>query len=300
MNKKIMTVVLPAFFKQPVWNVSDNKAKNIIAAGSGVFIVAILILLQPFTIHHQLISPLFILSLSGYGVIASAILLLFEFIIKSKIASYDTEKIPLYRFIIWYIGILIIVSIGNYFYYKLLQVLLGHTAGFNFPDKSWLDFLYRTTALAFFLFVGFGIYFRMRFQFKELEYNISTTNGLIQISSERNNDFLRIPQSVLLYIEAKGNYVEVSYLEGNTIRAKLLRTTLKKVETEVHLAALVRCHKAYIVNLKRIKSFHPQSAGAAIELYGIDKVLPVSRSYLLIVKEQMDKIKQQNFSFSSP
>lgn len=91
-----------------------------------------------------------------------------------------------------------------------------------------------------------------------------------------------IYSEALLYLEASGNYVNVIYQEqGNTVKHKLLRTTIKQMEEDLNFHnEFIRCHRAYIVNTNRIANVSGNAQGYRLALSGTDETVPVSRTYM--------------------
>ena len=59
---------------------------------------------------------------------------------------------------------------------------------------------------------------------------------------------LKVPD--LLYIEAVGNYVKVCHLRNGEVRNDMLRATMKQMEETLQgYPMIVRCHRAFLVNL---------------------------------------------------
>ncbi|MEP5072727.1 MAG: LytTR family transcriptional regulator, partial [Crocinitomicaceae bacterium] len=69
--------------------------------------------------------------------------------------------------------------------------------------------------------------------------------GFILIQGENKNDVLKVKQDLIIAVKSSDNYVEVSYLELGQLKKKLLRTTLKKVESEFDF--LTRSHRSFLI-----------------------------------------------------
>ena len=67
------------------------------------------------------------------------------------------------------------------------------------------------------------------------------------------NDSVTLQISSLLYIEAVGNYVKICHLHDNHVQTDMLRTTSKQMEeTLTAYPMIVRCHRAFLVNLGQV------------------------------------------------
>lgn len=86
----------------------------------------------------------------------------------------------------------------------------------------------------------------------------------------------------LLYAESEGNYVCLHYLPAESERpvAKLLRLTLKQAgESFAVYPDVIRCHRAFLVNLRRVKKVTGNAQGYRLHLEGCEVEVPVSRAY---------------------
>jgi hypothetical protein len=275
---------LITFLTQPVSSFSEKETKKLAILTTGIIVILVLVLLDPFSIRNPDTDPLFMLYLSGYGIVGSFILFIFEGFVKKQVAWFNAGRMPLYRHIVFYMMVLLVLSLANYGYYNLNQLIYSNYQKFQFPDKSFTAFLQRTLMVGIFPVCGLIVYFRMRNRIQRLKTDISIKEGMITFKAERGNDHLRIPFTNLLFIEAKGNYVMIQYTEKNEIRKKLIRSSLKKIETEFEQGHLTRCHQSFIINNHRISSFQNTAQGASVQLIGMDSPVPVSRKYAAATK----------------
>lgn len=100
---------------------------------------------------------------------------------------------------------------------------------------------------------------------------------------------LTISPEDLLFIEAAGNYVKVRYVENGRLRQKLLRATLRQMEEALKdFPALIRCHRAYVVNVNRIVKVGGSAAGYRLSVGLTEEEVPVSRAYTKGVRERLE------------
>lgn len=98
---------------------------------------------------------------------------------------------------------------------------------------------------------------------------------------------LTLVADTLLYAEADGNYVRLNYLsaDGGKRTSKLLRITLKQAgEAFAGCIYIIRCHRAFLVNLKRVLKVTGNAQGYRLHLEGCEEEIPVSRAYAKAVK----------------
>ncbi|RAJ81999.1 LytTr DNA-binding domain-containing protein [Chitinophaga dinghuensis] len=125
---------------------------------------------------------------------------------------------------------------------------------------------------------------------RQLEQHLTTTDikdTTVHIRDEHDKAVLSLLPEKLLLVKAEDNYVHVFYLAGNTMKKELIRTSLKKVESEIAAFGFNRSHRSYIVNLSRVVLFRKQNKGHFVYLEGLDDMeVPVSGSYLAFFAER--------------
>ena len=89
----------------------------------------------------------------------------------------------------------------------------------------------------------------------------------------------------LLYIEAVGNYVKVYSYSDDQVKCNMLRATSKQIEEELSdYPMIVRCHRAFLVNLEQVERFISRSGAMQLVIKHCQESLPVSRSNISQVK----------------
>ena len=107
------------------------------------------------------------------------------------------------------------------------------------------------------------------------------------VFSGGTRETLELDARSFLYAESEGNYVRLHYLSSNDNRpvSKLLRLTMKQAEAAVAFAPfIVRCHRAFLVNLHQVLKVDGNSQGYRLRLEGGVEEVPVSRGYAKSVK----------------
>ena len=99
------------------------------------------------------------------------------------------------------------------------------------------------------------------------------------------NESVTLQISHLLYIEAVGNYVKVCHLRNEQVRTDMLRATMKQMEETLHgFPMVVRCHRAFMVNLGQVEQIISHSGSTQLLIKYCHESLPVSRSNMSQVK----------------
>ena len=111
------------------------------------------------------------------------------------------------------------------------------------------------------------------------------------------NEHLTLQISDLLYIEAVGNYVKVLSLQTatgqavskqdiNEVHTTMLRATMKQMEETLNAyPMIVRCHRAFMVNLAQVEQISSNSRVMQLIIRHCHDAIPVSRSNVNKLKE---------------
>ncbi len=109
--------------------------------------------------------------------------------------------------------------------------------------------------------------------------NFSDNKGDVKFSVKLND---------IIYIEGADNYIKVFYVDGSKVSTAMIRTSLKQVDEGTHPKGVVRCHRSYMVNTKRIKLLERQKDGFMVKLEAPSPqpiLIPVSKAYVKDVYE---------------
>jgi hypothetical protein len=87
---------------------------------------------------------------------------------------------------------------------------------------------------------------------------------------------IRVPIDNILAAQAAGNYVEFMLVDG---QRPLMRTSLMNVEAQLSPTEMVRTHRSWLVNARRVRSIAPAGSGDFRLGLGQDIVAPLSRRY---------------------
>lgn len=101
---------------------------------------------------------------------------------------------------------------------------------------------------------------------------IPIKEDVLIIRGENRLDILKINKSDLVCISNAQNYVEIFYLENDKLQAKLIRSSLKKVQDD--FGFLIQIHRSHLINPVHFKSWRNANT---IILTQIE--LPVAKNY---------------------
>ncbi len=83
--------------------------------------------------------------------------------------------------------------------------------------------------------------------------------------------------------------MKVSYLDNQTVKQKILRTTISQIEESLRAyPEIARCHRAFLVNITHIINAEGNSQGLQLKIRHIKENIPASRSYAKIIREQIN------------
>jgi LytTr DNA-binding domain len=101
---------------------------------------------------------------------------------------------------------------------------------------------------------------------------------LIQISSRLKKEELSFYPSQFLYAESDGNYV-VFYLSiKGQLKKEIIRNSINNIEDQLSgIPYILRIHRAFIVNLNKVRSKQGNTLGYLLKLNESDFKIPVSR-----------------------
>lgn len=246
------------------------------------------IVFKPFGIGANVEDVTTYLIILGFGLItaffAGVFGLILPLVLKRAYLNFTIGKAILH-----YSIMISLIGVGNFFYKSYWQ---------DFAELSWEAFFIvfnRTLVLAIIPTAAIIAWYQNHLLKKHLQTALEFNHNLkeehsaseVIISAENNKEQLRIPAKELLYIVNQDNYVMVYYRSQENIHKKLIRTTLKEVESQINHPKLIRCHRSYIVNLNAVKHVKGNSRGLQLNIDDREATVPVSRSYIQKVQQQL-------------
>ena len=91
---------------------------------------------------------------------------------------------------------------------------------------------------------------------------------------------LAVTANAILYVEASDNYVNIFYLNNDRLVRFPLRNSMRGIEQICESNNIVRCHRSYYVNLRKVRAIQRDKDGLFAELtYPAAPHIPVSSTY---------------------
>lgn len=173
------------------------------------------------------------------------------------------------------------------------------------PDNWSLRYFWeelRNSYLAGSLFVSYFIFANFYFHTKrtQSQKNIEipevslllTPMELFIETQVRIDDFTFNPTD-FLFAQAEGNYVEFTMLCDQGTKKMLKRMTLKQLESQLKsYSSLMKCHRAYLVNVQKIDQVSGNSQGYFVSFQETEDKVPVSRAHLPLFDQCYQEFKK--------
>ena len=222
----------------------------------------------------------------GLGVITFLSLSLNLLILPSLFPKIFIKRVwNIKKEILWNIWILSTISVGYFLYYKALGVfdidfnmIVGLILIAVIPITGLIT-VNQNRKLRSYLELAEGIN-------RKLEENKSIEEKLVHFKSDYVKDNLSIKVSLLLFIRAANNYIEVFWKEGDRPKSQMIRTSLLKVEELLKEHKFIfKCHRSYMVNINFIDKIEGNIQGYKLFFENLDFSIPVSKNFANKLKE---------------
>jgi hypothetical protein len=119
-----------------------------------------------------------------------------------------------------------------------------------------------------------------------------TSEEIIQISSTLKKEELSFYPSQFVYAESDGNYVVFYLTDDQHTRKEIIRNSISNIEQQLSkIPYIIRTHRAFIVNLKRVQSKKGNTLGYQLNLDGAESVIPVSRQHIHHIDELLNQYR---------
>jgi len=215
--------------------------------------------------------PLFVI-LSSYGILGMIMFIFSQILIRNL---FHIRTFTRLTYILWFSAELLLLSLIMFLVYGNLS----QPTGWDLLSEYFLSFRY--TVLVLIIPYAMVMFYFQYMKEKDASSNyIVHGDHLVKIKDENDVMQLAIDLDELLFIQSTDNYVSVFFLKDSKVTKELVRTSLKKLENELKNTSLVRCHRSYMVNLKKILVTKKTGKGMMLELKNYnDGQITVSKHY---------------------
>lgn len=195
----------------------------------------------------------------------------------------------MYGIILWFLVELSLLTVTMYFIYG--------TTGLEGEDRINEIFLaFKYTLLVIIIpYAGVLFYLYTTQKGENIDVLLSASNHLINILDENGELHMAVDLEKLLFLKSADNYVAVYFVKDGKIKKELVRTSLKRLETELDEYPIRRCHRSYMVNINNISVSMKSNQGLSLALKDyFDESIPVSKNYKTfftrIIKQKEEQI----------
>jgi hypothetical protein len=278
---KILTRPFPSF------SATSKSLRMSVVAGICVF--GVLTLLKPFSLH-ELATPVLLKTTGIYGLATLVVTALVVFVLPRLLPSVFAESHwTVAHEIVAYLFILSLVAFTN-------LIINIHLYNNTFSLENFLSMLTMVLSVGI-LPVVIGVVVKQKVLLKRYEAAARETEALVTVTkapAQVGLIKLQIEPERLLLLTASDNYVEIffiEFIEAGKIKKQLFRNTLKTMESAMsNQPQFYRCHKAHIVNLKKVIHVSGNAQGLKLEIEGLSELVPVSRNLTTQIKERLKQI----------
>ena len=110
----------------------------------------------------------------------------------------------------------------------------------------------------------------------------------IEFESENKYERFNLLLNKIILLRSADNYVEIFWKEMGEIKKKLIRQTLLNTEHQfIKHPQIIRCHRTCLFNTNYVSKLNIYPQGYKLKLEYIEEEIPVSRQYILKVKEAL-------------
>ncbi len=272
---------MTGFFSKPYDLLENNTFKNIFVFGGLVFSFLFLWVFEPFGLYN-LTGNEKLFAIGLYIVVGLIILVLQYFVFQHVIIKQYTVL----NTILWIILSTFLIGLSS----AVVNAFLFNDGHFYFLSFVLFQGIILSINIIFvpiFILVHYNISLHKRlkaansFNDKLSQETVrpATNDKLIKLNSDNKKEGMEIGVDDFLFLRSQDNYIEINYLEDQSLKKDLVRYSLLKFENDNRdVPEIIRCHKGYIVNKLKIDSISGNAAGYKLKISGCDDIIPVSRS----------------------
>lgn len=252
----------------------------------GLFVTFVLVVFQPFGAYNWS-HPHKVFILSGYGLVAALTTFLNFYAFPRWLPVLFTEAR-------WTVGKELLWNLLPVFLGGFLSTAYGSLVGampFTFPQVAYMTAIVFLVGLLPALLLVLFNYLHLLRKYQSPGSVVpappppagETTPALVLVA-DNGKDKLTLPAADLLFLEASDNYCTVCYLAGETVHKTLLRSSLGRLESQIGLSRVIRCHRSYVVNLDRVRNVTGNAQGYQLHFAPPELVVPVARAHAPAIK----------------
>lgn len=276
-------LLLRALLNRPFVLFDLPRNRLMFTAGASLYCILFLYFFVPFNITSWIVytSPIKGLGLPAVGIIGGFLIALSQYI---QYKYFAGKSLKIYHLLSSFLFEVLFISLPL----SVLYALPSNSIYIEFAQTLQLVFL----LLGLWYVLGLALLkiINVEFSQKELpespvmKHNISGTERM-NITDDSGQLRLSLKQEDVLYFESADNYVIVHYRKNQQIAKEMVRNSLKNLESKLSVFNCTRCHRSYIVNLQNVLFVKKDGRVYEVAIQGTKVTLPISRSYVKIIKD---------------
>lgn len=203
---------------------------------------------------------------------------------------FDDQHWTVIKHILWTVATITNIGLFNLFYSRIL----GFT---GISGTSLLTFLTTIVVVSIIpvtivtLIRRVGLFNKNRKIVKSINETLEQPirddgkDVMIVFNSESGNESIRLQSDQFLYAESSDHYTDIVYVENMIVRRALIHSSLKKIEEGNKAEFVMRVHRAFLVNMFKVKAVTGNAQGFRLIFDNLDETIPVARKVAARVKE---------------
>lgn len=255
-------------------------------------VVLAIFLFQPFGLANVSLPVIKLIPVYiGYAIATMIACLVNYRLIRPAFPSFfDDQHWTVIKHILWTVATITNIGLFNLFYSRIL----GFT---GISGTSLLTFLTTIVAVSIIpvtivtLIRRVGLYNKNRKIVKSINEILEQPirddgkDVMIVFNSDSGNESIRLQSDQFLYAESSDHYTDIVYVENMIVRRALIHTSLKKIEEGNKAEFVMRVHRAFLVNMFKVKAVTGNAQGFRLIFDNLDETIPVARKVAARVKE---------------
>ena len=222
------------------------------------------------------------MTIAVYSIICSASVIPAVLAIRSLNRFSEGKEWTILKELLSDVFILLVNAIAVYFVGFLVETTGPRWNISTFINSVTIGCLLGIIPIAFFTGMNYRYLFSPEVLHNEVTGNTIQDNlsqeSLIEITSQLKKEELSFYPSEFIFAESDGNYVDFYLNKNNLVRKEVIRNSINNIEQQLsRIPYFFRTHRAFIVNLKKVKSKQGNTLGYLIRLDETETPIPVSR-----------------------
>jgi hypothetical protein len=269
-------------FQEPFPLEDNRRIQFIHSVIISLVVVALLFYFKPFDLDTVQLPVVKLIPLyAGYWIACMVICFIADRLIRPAFPSFfDDQTWTVAKHITWTIFTIMLISIGVIFFGRLLGITgISGTWLLNFEVNV---FLYTVLPVTMITII------RQVYLMSVNKKEAGMMNGLLSnpilppaqntpliFVSDDGKDAIKLQADQFLFAESADNYTDIVYTETGIVRRALIRSSLKKIEEMNTADFVIRVHRAFLVNMRKVKHITGNAQGFRLIVENIDETIPV-------------------------